>query len=127
VILHKTVDDSRGVYRIFEAARDVFRVLDEGGRTVDQFHIVQSKDSTGAPVNSALRRKPLPRGIPNLARKFALERRRGERGRGDRVRTTLWDWGSAHSSELFVEVLHKCASPYVRDHIVFRFTPSARR
>jgi hypothetical protein len=81
VILRKTVDDSRGVYRIFEAARDVFHVLDEAGRTVDQFDIVQSKDSAGTAINSALRRKPLARGVPNLARKFALELNR-ERRRG---------------------------------------------
>jgi hypothetical protein len=81
VILRKTVDDSRGVYRIFEAARDVFHVLDEDGRTVDQFNIAHSKNDAGAAVHKALRGKPLGRGIPDLARKFAAElnpnRRRG--------------------------------------------------
>ena len=73
MILRKTVADPRGVYRIFEAARDVFHVLDEDGRTVDQFDIAHSKNEQGAAVRKAVRRKPLARGIPNLARKFALE------------------------------------------------------
>jgi hypothetical protein len=73
VILRKTVDNSRGVYRIFEAARDVFHVLDEDGRTVDQFDIAHSNDEAGVAVHKALRRKPLARGIPDVARKFAAE------------------------------------------------------
>jgi hypothetical protein len=81
VILRKTVDNSRGIYRIFEAARDVFHVLDENGRTVDQFDIAHSRNEAGIAVHKALRRKPLMRGVPDLARRFAAElnpnRRRG--------------------------------------------------
>ncbi len=73
MILRKTVDDSRGVYRIFEAARDVFHVLDEDGRTVDQFGIAHSKNDAGLAVHKPLRSKPLARGVPDLARKFAAE------------------------------------------------------
>jgi hypothetical protein len=73
VILRKTVDDSYGVYRIFEAARNVFHVLDEDGRTVDQFDIARSKNGAGANVHKARRSKPLARGIPDLARRFAAE------------------------------------------------------
>jgi hypothetical protein len=38
--LRKTVDGGNGVYRIFEVSPSVFHVLDAGGRTVDEFKVL---------------------------------------------------------------------------------------
>ena len=40
--LRKTIDSSRGVYRIFELSSGLFNVLDSEGRTVDEFELVTS-------------------------------------------------------------------------------------
>ena len=71
MILRKTVDSPRGVYRIFESSHAAFHVLDENGRTVDQFDLVRSKNSDGAATSKAVRRTPLKRGVPDFSRGFA--------------------------------------------------------
>ena len=73
MILRKTVSSFRGTYRLFEADQAVYHVLDEDGRTVDQFDLVLAESVTGATKNKAFRRRPLARGIPDLARSIVSE------------------------------------------------------
>ena len=76
MILRKTVNSHRGVYRIFESGHAAFYVLDENGRTVDQFDLVPCKNPVGIATSKAFRRAPLKRGIPDFAKGFASEMNR---------------------------------------------------
>jgi hypothetical protein len=74
VNLRKTVNGDHGVYRIFEVSPSVFHVLDAGGRTVDEFEIVECKgDAAGMSSKKAHRDKRRMPGAPNLADSFAVE------------------------------------------------------
>jgi len=72
--LRKTIHDGRRVYRIFELAMAVFLVLDEEGRTVDEFKIVEcGGGAKGISVKRAFREKRRRLGAPDLASVFAAE------------------------------------------------------
>jgi hypothetical protein len=72
--LRKTVDGGHGIYRIFECAPAVFLVLDEEGRTVDEFKIVEcGGGAKGISVKKAFRHKRRRFGTPDLASGFAAE------------------------------------------------------
>jgi len=70
--LRLTVEDMRGIYRVFEVAPNVFHVLDSDGRTVDKFALV---DTAGGKlkVKRAFRRKAQSPTAPDVARAFASE------------------------------------------------------
>ena len=70
--LRKTVEVRDGVYRIFETEPGIFHVLDSGGRTVDEFDVVETDTDAGT-MKRAFRRGPLRRGVPNLAPSFVSE------------------------------------------------------
>lgn len=70
--LRKTVDNQRGVYRIFETDPGVFHVLDSEGRTVDRFDIVDTASDRGT-MKRAFRRGPRRPGAPDLAIRFVTE------------------------------------------------------
>jgi hypothetical protein len=72
--LRKTVHGGQRVYRIFELAVAVFLVLDEEGRTVDEFKSVEcGGGAAGITVKRAFRNKPRRLGAPGLASNFAAE------------------------------------------------------
>jgi hypothetical protein len=72
--LRKTIDGGQRVYRIFESAPAVFLVLDEEGRTVDEFKIVEcGGGARGISVKKAFRYKRRRLGTPDLASGFAAE------------------------------------------------------
>ena len=72
--LRKTVDSGHGVYRIFEVTPTAFLVLDEDGRTVDEFKIVDSAGGAkGLSIKRAAQSKRRRFGTPDLARSFAAE------------------------------------------------------
>ena len=73
--LRKTIEVNHGVYRIFELASGVFHVLDSEGHTVDEFALIVSEDGSGVITvkRDLLHAKPQP-GVPDLTRRFALER-----------------------------------------------------
>jgi hypothetical protein len=72
--LRKTVDGGNGIYRIFEVSPSVFHVLDAGGRTVDEFKVVDCQcDATGVRAKKARRDKARLPGAPNLADSFVVE------------------------------------------------------
>jgi hypothetical protein len=72
--LRKTVDGGHGIYRIFECAPAVFLVLDEEGRTVDEFKIVEcGGGAKGISVKKAFRHKRRRLGTPDLASGFAAD------------------------------------------------------
>jgi len=69
VNLRKTVKSPGGVvYRIFETVTGVFHVLNTEGRTVDEFHVVD----TGQ-MKRAFRRGPRRPGVPDFAIRFVSE------------------------------------------------------
>lgn len=72
MILRRTVEGADGVYRIFETRPGVFHVLDGGGRTVDEFDVVDTKTDKGTMMR-AFRRGPLAPGAPNLAASFVRD------------------------------------------------------
>ena len=72
--LRKTVVGGNGIYRIFEVSPSVFHVLDAGGRTVDEFKVVDCEcDAAGVRAKKASRDKPRLAGAPNLAESFVGE------------------------------------------------------
>jgi hypothetical protein len=72
--LRKTVDGDNGVDRIFEVSPSVFHVLDAGGRTVDEFIVVDCEcDAASGRAKKASRDKPRLPGAPNLADSFVVE------------------------------------------------------
>ena len=72
--LRKTIDGSRGVYRIFELASGAFHVLDSEGRTVDEFNLVASERCNGrVSVKRDLVHQHLQPGVPDLASDFASD------------------------------------------------------
>jgi len=72
--LRKTIEDMRGVYRVFELAPNVFHVLDSDGRTVDEFALVVTEEGGGKlEVKRALRRKAHSPMVPSVVRAFASE------------------------------------------------------